>query len=48
MRFRNSHVIYLATAIILLSAAACSSTTQNLVSQWSNPNYESTLSDGSS
>ena len=42
MRFRNSRVIYLAASMILLLAAACSSTSQTLVSQWSNPNYGST------
>jgi hypothetical protein len=41
MRSRHSRVVYFATFAMLLLIVGCSSTTQTLVSQWSNPNYQS-------
>ena len=40
MYLGTCRVIYLVTFTLLVFTASCSSTTQNLVSQWTNPNYQ--------
>ena len=42
MRIKKSVVVQFITSALLFLAAGCAGTTQTLVSQWSNPAYEST------
>ncbi|HEY7165057.1 MAG TPA: hypothetical protein VIB79_10875 [Candidatus Binatia bacterium] len=42
MESSKSHVIYFATLILMFLTASCAGTTNILVSQWSNPSYQST------